>query len=128
MQNFFLAIRRKDPTQRNARIGSESILASRCVSTSVDAKATQRNATHCLASHCEPAFILALHCVAHATSVNAKLTQRNVWYSVIILNFSLVPRPQPTLRLYTKLSRERRFESHPRKFSPLNLGACPTHL
>ena len=40
----FLAITRKDPTQRNARIGSESILVSRCVSTSVDAKATQRNA------------------------------------------------------------------------------------
>ena len=40
----FLAIRRKDPTQRNARIGSESIMALHCVSTSVDTKVTQRNA------------------------------------------------------------------------------------
>ena len=40
----FLTIRRKNATQGNARIGSESILASCFVSTSIYAKATQRNA------------------------------------------------------------------------------------
>ena len=40
----FLTTRRKNATQGNARIGSESILASCCVSTSVDMKMTQRNA------------------------------------------------------------------------------------
>ena len=39
----FLTTRRKNATQGNARIGSESILASCCVSTSVDAKTTQHN-------------------------------------------------------------------------------------
>ena len=34
---------RKDATQRNARIGSESILALQCIAASVNAKATQRN-------------------------------------------------------------------------------------
>ena len=43
--------RHKNAVQRNTRIGSESILASCWVSTSVDVKATQ-----CLASYCEPAF------------------------------------------------------------------------
>ena len=43
-RNFdFLVIRHKNVMQRNARIESESILASRCVGTSVDAKVTQRN-------------------------------------------------------------------------------------
>ena len=40
----FLTTRRKNATQGDARIGSESILASCYVSTSVDAKTTQRNA------------------------------------------------------------------------------------
>ena len=40
----FLMTRRKNATQGNARIGSESILASYCISTNVDAKMTQRNA------------------------------------------------------------------------------------
>ena len=39
----FFAIRCKDATQRNARMGSNSILALCCVATSVNAKATQRN-------------------------------------------------------------------------------------
>ena len=47
----FLTTRRKNATQGSARIGPESILASYCVSTSVEAKATQRNALYC-----EPAF------------------------------------------------------------------------
>ena len=49
----FLTTRRKNATQGNARIGSESILASCCVSTSVD---NTCNVTHCLASYYEPAF------------------------------------------------------------------------
>ena len=40
----FLTTKRKITTQENARIGSESILVSCCVSTSVDAKMTQCNA------------------------------------------------------------------------------------
>ena len=40
----FLTIRRKNATQGNTRIESESILASYCVSTSVDAKTVQCNA------------------------------------------------------------------------------------
>ena len=40
----FLTTRRTNVTQGNARIGSESILALCCVSTSVDVKTTQRNA------------------------------------------------------------------------------------
>ena len=39
----FFVIRRKDATQRDARIGSESILALCCVAMSVNAKVTQRN-------------------------------------------------------------------------------------
>ena len=39
-----MTTRRKKAMQGNARIGFESILASYYVSTSVDAKATQRNA------------------------------------------------------------------------------------
>ena len=39
----FLTTRCKNATQGNARIGSESILVSYCVSTSVDVKTTQRN-------------------------------------------------------------------------------------
>ena len=44
----FLTTRHKNATQGSARIGSESILALYCVSTSVDAKATQRNALICV--------------------------------------------------------------------------------
>ena len=44
----FLMTSRKNATQGSARIGPESILASYCVSTSVDAKATQRNALFCV--------------------------------------------------------------------------------
>ena len=40
----FLTTRRKNAMQGNARIGSESILASCCFSTSIDVKTTQRNA------------------------------------------------------------------------------------
>ena len=40
----FLMIRCKNAAQGNARIGSESILVLRCVSTSVDVKAMQCNA------------------------------------------------------------------------------------
>ena len=40
----FLTTRHKNATQGNTRIGAESILASYCVSTSVDVKTTQRNA------------------------------------------------------------------------------------
>ena len=47
----FLAIRHKDATQRNTRIESESILASDCVATSV-------NAMHGIASYCEPTLKL----------------------------------------------------------------------
>ena len=39
----FLTTRRKNAVQRNARKGTESILVSCCISTSVDAKMTQRN-------------------------------------------------------------------------------------
>ena len=39
----FVVIGCKDTMQRNARIGSESILALHCVATSVNAKAMQRN-------------------------------------------------------------------------------------
>ena len=42
----FLTTRRKNVTQGSARIGPESILASYCVFTSVEAKATQRNALY----------------------------------------------------------------------------------
>ena len=40
----FLMTRRKNTMQGNARIGSESILASCCISTSIDEKTMQRNA------------------------------------------------------------------------------------
>ena len=40
----FLSTRHKNAMQGNARIGSESILVSCCVSTSVDVKITQRKA------------------------------------------------------------------------------------
>ena len=40
----FLTTRHKNATQGNARIGSDSILASCCVLTSVDAKTMQGNA------------------------------------------------------------------------------------
>ena len=40
----FLVIEHKNVMQRNVRIESESILVSRYVGTSVDAKVTQRNA------------------------------------------------------------------------------------
>ena len=41
--NDFFAIRPKDATQRNAKIGFESILVLRCIATSINVKTTQRS-------------------------------------------------------------------------------------
>ena len=43
MCSIFLAIRHKNPMQRNASIESESIVASCCIATSVNVKGMQRN-------------------------------------------------------------------------------------
>ena len=43
-------------TQRNARIGSKSILAFYCIASSIDAGS--RDARHCLELYCEPAFMI----------------------------------------------------------------------
>ena len=50
----FLTTRRKNATRGNARIGSKSILMSCCFLRA--SMQIRHNATHCLASYCEPAL------------------------------------------------------------------------
>ena len=59
----FLTTRCKNAMQRNAWIGSESILASCYISTSINAKTMQSNALFKLASYCEPALIVCCYII-----------------------------------------------------------------